>query len=79
MPNTEPYGPLTTSALDGAGGPLNGWDQRIADLQRHGIDPSGLIASRARLRAIHGPEKVWVPTAHQRAFYGMVAFARSGR
>lgn len=72
------YGPLTTHALDGAGGPFNKWDSDIAGALRRGNPDlaARLRQARARINLAFGlTEKVWVPTEAQRTMIWLRAGA----
>ena len=66
---TEQYGPLTTSRMDGAGGPHNRWDCEIAAAHRRNNPLLARRLQEARAKwnvAFEVIEPVWVPTDSQR-------------
>lgn len=72
------HGPLTTSRMEGAGGPFNRWDIDIAAAKRRGNHQLAerLQAARARINlAFEQLEPVWVPTQHQRTMLALQAEA----
>lgn len=76
-PNARPFlGPLTTNRMDGAGGPHNPWDCKIAAAHRRGnhLLAQRLQSARARINLAFGLlEPVWIPTDSQRAMFGLLS------
>lgn len=72
------FGPPTTHAPDGAGGPLNPYDREIRHWRAVGKPhlADGLQLARAMInRAFNQLEPVWVPTDGQLAIYSLRAGA----
>jgi len=70
------FGPPTTHSLEGAGGPFNEWDAKIAAAHRRGKPQLARQLQEARARvniAFDHLEPVWVPTDHQRVMLGLRA------
>lgn len=62
------YGPPSTTRMDGAGGPFNDWDCKIAAALRRGDPAAAKALQEARATfniAFEVLEPVWVPTESQ--------------
>lgn len=70
------YGPPITHRLEGAGGPANPWDNKIAAAHRRGnhLLAQRLQVARAKINlAFSHLEPVWIPTDSQRVMLGLLA------
>jgi hypothetical protein len=70
------YGPFITHRMDGAGGPHNEWDAKIAAAHRRGNPQLAkrLLGARARINlTFQILEPVWIPTDHQRVMLALRA------